>query len=314
MTRAGAILCASAAATIQMTDSAFVNIEDMDDLHGGGHRDGAASPYYLLKPSSFAEVLGEDLPWAQENIPLFESANSTLDLVYYFRWRTYKSHIHPTNCSAVGGFPPTKDCKNRSDGIDFVVTEFSPNVPWAGEYNTINCAAGHHMLEGGWMRSPIYMDSYTRWWVNNEARHNYYYWFATALRRNFFLTGNTDLLREVVPAYKAQFAQYATGALPSNHGNSEFSSEHDCLWNAPGKDPWLLTFILTLLILILPLLLDPKAMKGRSSPSQARAAELLFSRLCTARPLRFLSFVQPSETKQARLRWRPRPRGGSAVY
>ena len=41
--------------------------------------------------------------------------------MYYFRWRTYKSHIHPTNCSAVGGFPPSKDCKNRTDGIDFVV-------------------------------------------------------------------------------------------------------------------------------------------------------------------------------------------------
>ena len=196
----------------------------------------AAGPYYLLKPSSFAEVLGEDLAWAEQNIPLFESANSTLDLVYYFRWRTYKSHIHPTNCTAVGGFPPSKDCKNRSDGIDFVVTEFSPNVGWAGEYNTINCAAGHHMLEGGWLRSPVYMDSYTRWWVTNEARHNYYYWFATALRRNFLLSGDTALLKEVVPAYKAQFAQYSTGALPSNHGASQFSSEHDCLWNQPGNE------------------------------------------------------------------------------
>ena len=46
--------------------------------------------------------------------------------MYYFRWRTYKSHIHPTNCSAVGGFPPSKDCKNRTDGIDFVVRRRSP--------------------------------------------------------------------------------------------------------------------------------------------------------------------------------------------
>ena len=37
-------------------------------------------PYYLLQPSSFATVLGEDLDWASQNIPLFESANSTLDL------------------------------------------------------------------------------------------------------------------------------------------------------------------------------------------------------------------------------------------
>lgn len=88
------------------------------------------------------------------------------------------------------------------------MTEFSPDVSWAGEYNTINCAAGHHMLEGGWLRQPIYMDSYTRWWVTTEAKHNYYYWYATALARNFALSGDVALLREVVPLYKVQFLLY----------------------------------------------------------------------------------------------------------
>eukprot|EP01052_Picozoa_sp_SAG31_P024137 SAG31_NODE_2033_length_6618_cov_3.628624_7_plen_893_part_00 len=193
----------------------------------------ASGPYYLLKPRSFADPLGDDLGWAEQNIPLFESANSTLDLVYYFRWRTYKSHIHPTNCSDVAGFKRARNCRNRTDGIDFVVTEFSPDVSWAGEYNTINCAAGHHMLEGGWLRQPIYMDSYTRWWVTAEARHNYFYWYATALLRNFQKNGNVGLLKKVVPAYKMQFAQYATGKLPRG---AMFSTEHDCLWNSPGNE------------------------------------------------------------------------------
>ena len=52
--------------------------------------------------------------------------------MYYFRWRTYKSHIHPTNCSAVGGFPPSKDCKNRTDGIDFVVRAVPTRHCWPG--------------------------------------------------------------------------------------------------------------------------------------------------------------------------------------
>jgi hypothetical protein len=202
----------------------------------------ATAPYFLLSAQDYATPLGDDLAWASQNIPLFESANSTLDLVYYFRWRTYKSHIHPTNCSGAahvppGAIQPSKKCLNRTDGIDFVVTEFSPNVPWADpHYNTINCAAGHHMLEGGWLRQPIYMDSYTRWWVTTGARHNYYYWFASALLKNYRRSGDVALLREVVPAYKTQFAQYASGALPSNHGNSQFSSEHDCRWNAPGNE------------------------------------------------------------------------------
>ena len=44
--------------------------------------------YYVLDPQSFSKVLGEDYAWATRNIPLFESANKTLDDTYYFRWRT----------------------------------------------------------------------------------------------------------------------------------------------------------------------------------------------------------------------------------
>jgi len=90
------------------------------------------------------------------------------------------------------------------------------------------------MVEGGWLRDASVMDSYTRWWVTTEARHNYYYWFATALRRNFEKSADVALLKEVVPAYKAQFLLYANGSLPSS--NAAFSKESDCLWNEPGNE------------------------------------------------------------------------------
>lgn len=32
------------------------------------------------------------------------------------------------------------------DDVGHVVTEFLPTVPWAGRYNTIPCAAGHHIM------------------------------------------------------------------------------------------------------------------------------------------------------------------------
>jgi len=86
----------------------------------------STGPFYVLDPASFRGVLGSDYAWAVDSIPLFESANATLDRVYYFRWRTYKTHIHPTNIS---GFP-------------WVVTEFSINASWAGAENTINGDAG----------------------------------------------------------------------------------------------------------------------------------------------------------------------------
>ena len=77
----------------------------------------------------------------------------------------------------------------------YVVTEFAPNVGWAGKYNTINCASGHHMAEAAWMRNTTVFDSYTTWWNSPDARHNYYYWWATSLKRNFDKTGNVTLLK-----------------------------------------------------------------------------------------------------------------------
>ena len=42
----------------------------------------------MLNPKSFSGVLGSDYSWAVDSIPLFESADTTLENVYYFRWRS----------------------------------------------------------------------------------------------------------------------------------------------------------------------------------------------------------------------------------
>ena len=134
----------TAAALIVASQSSFVPVPAVDQPWHLGHHDLAAPlaaaassdpAYHLLKPAEFRRVLGEDYAWATENIPLFESANATVDSVYYFRWRTYKTHLHPT--------------RDRTDGIDFVVTEFSPNVSWAGKYNTINVRGTYTPSFGG---------------------------------------------------------------------------------------------------------------------------------------------------------------------
>ena len=71
----------------------------------------------------------------------------------------------------------------------------------------INCAAGHHMAEAGWLTNSSVRDSITRWWVQPEALHKpgYYYWYASALRRNYDKNGDKALLRQVVPAYVQKF-------------------------------------------------------------------------------------------------------------
>ena len=59
------------------------------------------------------------------NIPRFSCPEREFERTYYFRWWTFRKHIVRT-----------------PEG--YVITEFLPAVPWAGKYNTIDCAAGHH--------------------------------------------------------------------------------------------------------------------------------------------------------------------------
>ena len=75
-------------------------------------------------------------------IPLFECPDDDIERTYYFRWWTYRKHLRRTG-----------------DG-GWVVTEFLPEVGWAGPENTIACPFGHHVREGRWLRDAQYLDGY----------------------------------------------------------------------------------------------------------------------------------------------------------
>ncbi|MHC4626962.1 MAG: hypothetical protein ACYTDV_08280 [Planctomycetota bacterium] len=69
----------------------------------------------------YVQHIANDRAWEflRANIPLFECPDKDIERTYYFRWWTYRKHI-----------------KNTPDG--FVITEFLPDVPWAGKHNTIS--------------------------------------------------------------------------------------------------------------------------------------------------------------------------------
>lgn len=131
----------------------------------------AAAPpapgFQLLKPESFkslilnvsnphywngSELIGIDpeahYEWATANTPFFECSDTDITEAYYFRWYSYHNHIHYQT--------PSQPFS--------VVTEFYPKVSWASKYNTIPCAAGHHIHEGRWLRDENVMSEYLRFW------------------------------------------------------------------------------------------------------------------------------------------------------
>ena len=76
-------------------------------------------------------------------IPLFECPDEDIERTYYFRWWTYRKHL-----------------RRVKDGKGWAITEFLPDVCWAGAENTIACPFGHHVREGRWLRTSEYIDGY----------------------------------------------------------------------------------------------------------------------------------------------------------
>lgn len=145
----------------------------------------------------------------KENIPLFECPDKELEKTYYFRWWTYRKHIRETPAG-------------------FVITEFLPSVPWAGEYNTISCAAGHHFYEGRWLHDPSYLEDYMQFWLDeagNDIR-KYSFWSANAWKA--FLSVHPEA--EVPAVLQKLTANYK--AWENTHGEPI----HGLFWQTDGAD------------------------------------------------------------------------------
>lgn len=174
----------------------------------GANADRPDSRPTVLSPSSFkpyvdrfnredADASSEKLSipnrgaWSflERNIPWFDCPDKQMEELYYYRWWSYRKHLTETPSG-------------------WVVTEFLPPVPWAGAYNTISCAAGHHLYEGRWLRAPKYMDDYARFWFLPEAEpRKYSFWVADAVRAVTLATGDNrlaqDLLFDLIRNYRA---------------------------------------------------------------------------------------------------------------
>lgn len=96
-------------------------------------------------------------------IPLVELSDEVVQQIYYFRWHTYCKHLKRTP-------------------VGWVVTEFLPDVPWAGKYNTINCPAGHHFYEGRWLHDATYLKDYADFWFSSDGEpRKYSFWAADSI-------------------------------------------------------------------------------------------------------------------------------------
>lgn len=129
--------------------------------------------------------------WLAKNVPLFECPDSRFEEVYYHRWHTYAKHL-----------------KHTADG--FIVTEFLPDVSWAGKHNSINAAAGHHFYEGRWLRhAEQYLDDYAVFWYRKGGSlRSYSSWLADAILAYATVIGDMTLPLELLPDMAQNYAAW----------------------------------------------------------------------------------------------------------
>lgn len=127
-----------------------------------------------------------------DEVPRFECPDKLLEDVYYFRWWTYRKHIRKT-----------------TDG--FVITEFLPDVPWAGKHNMISCAAAMHIREGRWLKNAKYVSDYLRIWLSDDPAINprkYSFWAADSALELYKTRGCLDTLKAIYPKLKKNFSSW----------------------------------------------------------------------------------------------------------
>jgi len=134
-----------------------------------------------------------------QNIPLFDCPDKQLEETYYFRWWTYRKHIRQT-----------------PEG--YIITEFLPDVYWAGPYNAISCPAAHHFYEGRWMRNDVYMRDYARFWLKGSGRdaiRSYSFWVADAMMNFDNVHPDNEFLQELFPELEWNYAEWERAKLDS---------------------------------------------------------------------------------------------------
>lgn len=193
---------------------------------GGNHREQEASAYLVVdgdsKIASYVtafnadddEIYGQTFrnvaagKFLCDNIPVLDCPDKELERTYYFRWWTFRKHI-----------------KSTPEG--YVITEFLPDVPWAGKYNTISCPAFHHYAEGRWLRCKEYLDDYARFWLGpNAAPRKYSFPIADATLRLYKVHGDFRLVADTYEGLKRIYAEW----------ESDHRDPNGLFWQVDGSD------------------------------------------------------------------------------
>ena len=127
--------------------------------------------------------------------PRFRSSDKELDITYTYRCELYQRHIKETP-------------------VGHVISEFLPDVPWAGIYNTISCAASHHFREGRWMQDATPLHEYAEFWCTTGNPRLYSFPISNSILALTNVTGDREIARRLYPELRRIYREWDDHKTP----------------------------------------------------------------------------------------------------
>ncbi|WP_233821121.1 MGH1-like glycoside hydrolase domain-containing protein [Dyadobacter sp. CY312] len=151
--------------------------------------------------------------WMKANIPLFDCPQDNFQEIYYYRWWTFRKHIHQTPQG-------------------FIFTEFLVDRNYADKYNMISCALGHHIYEGRWLHNQRYLNDYVHtWYRGNEGGRmkkmlTFSSWTADALLNRYKVNSDKAFLVDMLPDLESEYKAW----------EKDRRTESGLFWQSDVKD------------------------------------------------------------------------------
>lgn len=154
----------------------------------------AAQPFGM--PASISEIakqqFGNDAAWYQNNIPFFESSDTQLDEVYYYRWSIVRAHQRDLGAQG------------------FITTEFLNDVGWQRwPWASLNDATGFHIGEDRWLRDRRYASDYINYMYNGGNDRHFSEAIADAAYQRYLVDGDKNEILQNLPAMISVYNQWS---------------------------------------------------------------------------------------------------------
>lgn len=142
----------------------------------------------ILNEQSFWD--NRDWDWYKANIPFFDSPDSEINAIYYYRWELLTKHL--TYGSTLSGYS---------------FTEFIDRPFWSGSYGSIVVPAGHQLYEARWLRQGRVPWDYARYWYRTPGAEprRMSGWIADATWAVHLVHENAPALRQILPAVRKNY-------------------------------------------------------------------------------------------------------------